>query len=487
MPDQPAILTPEQYQAVIDHTARTAPAGLSPEAYQAQLEDALHEATLALQPKTISGFAGNLLTSGGKAVANAAEGFFGAARAGLKNVQAMTQPTPENIQMAASDPMTQGIAQAVMHPLDTAGRVVNYAVDRYGSPSKLANTLYRDPVGAVVDASTVASLGGGALTRAGQLANLPTVARAGQVVSALDPVAAAGNTIRRIPVRNLAEGAAERLSESALKLKDTLRDANPGQNIPLDAAREGAVVSRGGLRNLNTRLGALDADVQAAVDASPAMIDPWAASQEARDLIADRQRLTRATTPREIPIMQRTVRQFVGNGVAAPAREMQDVKSLFGTKLTNTFGAEVIPAEQEAQQALRAGTRRVIEQQVPGVVEPNAQMTRLIPVRDAVQDAVNRSSKWDIGQILKTSGGAGIGGLIGLGAGHPDLGALAGATAMRVLDNPAVKSRLATATLRAGEAAPAIGAGLEALTPYLVRLALLKQMGGDQPSQPQQP
>lgn len=476
MPDTP-LLSPDEYQQIVAHTADTAPAGLSPAQYQARLDHALDAATAAKTAKTIGGFVANAASSGKRFVANTAEGLFGAGRLISRDATALMQPTEANIRTALDDPAQQGLVQAIRHPLDTAQRVGGYVADRYGSLDKAANTAYADPFGMVADASTVASVGGGALTKAGAVAKLPTLARAGEVVSALDPLAAGANLVRKIPAGDLGNAAASRVAESALKVKDALRDANPGVDIPLEAARSGAVVSRGGLRTANRRLDALDARVQAAVDASPATIDPWAASQEARDLLAERTRLQRAA-PRDPAVMQQTIRDFLGNGQPMPAREAQDTKSLFGHKLTNRFGEDVIPAEAETQQALRAGTRREIEQQVPGVVEPNRQLTIGIPVRDAVQDAVNRTQRWDLAQAVKLGGGSALGGLVGFGAGHPELGAAGGAALMRLLDNPAVKSRLASGLYRAGQGAPAVGGGIEAIMPLAIRAALLDQMGG---------
>jgi len=442
-----------------------------------------HEGLEVPEGKTLAGFGANVVTSGGKFIANTAEGLLGMAKTIGKNATAAALPTPENIFAAAADPGNQGVAHMALHPLETAGRVVTYARDRYGSPGKVLDTLYSDPVGALADASTVASVGGGALSKAGQLAKVPALVRAGEAVSALDPVVVAGKAIRKIPVRDLSEAAAERWADSALKVKETLREANPGVNIPLETAREGAVASRGGLRDLNTRLDALSGEVSNAIGASNATIKPADAAQQAQALLADRTRL-RQVAPQDPRIIKQSVQAFLGNRRPIPVATAQDMKDLLGDKLANTFGAEVVPATSEAQDALRAGLRSEIEKAVPGVVGPNAQMSRLIPVRDAVQDAVNRSRRWDIAQAAKVGSGSVIGGLVGMGTGHPDLGALAGALGARLLENPALKTRIATATLRAGEAAPTIGAAGEAIAPWLVRLALLQQMGDQPDAQP---
>src|SRR5690242_19383074 len=157
--------------------AKTAPAGLT----RAQFDDyvvgevmkqhaqphgqpklmASHEPAPAGAPEdSWSDLPGNLLPSAGRFVTNAAVGVYGAARSGFKNARVFYEPTPENLQAAASDPFAQGLAHAVAHPIDTAKAAGGYVMDRYGGLDKAKHTVITDPIGALADASTVLSAGG---------------------------------------------------------------------------------------------------------------------------------------------------------------------------------------------------------------------------------------------------------------------------------------------------------------------------------------
>jgi hypothetical protein len=150
--------------------------------------------------------------------------------------------------------MAEGVGQMIAHPIDTLGnmaaigvggiqrvfptftsgvapekraeadRTFQGAVDvyknRYGSPQKIADTLYTDPVGAAADVSTV--LGGAGM--AAKAANFPRVARAAELASAatnpLAPVSkavgAVGNRVAEVTAPGR-QSAAEWLAIKSLK------------------------------------------------------------------------------------------------------------------------------------------------------------------------------------------------------------------------------------------------------------------------------
>lgn len=94
----------------------------------------------------------------------------------------------------------EGVLNAALHPMDTAKSIGKYAIDRYGSAQKAINTLSNDPVGSILDASTVLGGVGGLAGKVGEAANLPAVANAGKgmVAAANVPFQAAGKIVGNV-------------------------------------------------------------------------------------------------------------------------------------------------------------------------------------------------------------------------------------------------------------------------------------------------
>lgn len=133
-----------------------------------------------------------------------------------------------------------GIGQMIANPIDTAKGIYNlgsgvvskfipgrqksedyadavgqFYKQRYGGVENIKNTLYNDPVGALLDVSTIATGAGGALRGAGNLTRASGLARAGSRLvkagEAIDPLLQAGRGVGRVT-----RGAVNRIKPAAL-------------------------------------------------------------------------------------------------------------------------------------------------------------------------------------------------------------------------------------------------------------------------------
>jgi hypothetical protein len=109
------------------------------------------------EEKSVSGFLGNVASSGGRFVGDIA--------------QTVMHPIDT----------AKGLATAASHPVDTASAIGSALKNRYGSLDAIGNTLYTDPVGVAADLSTV--LGGAGL--AAKVGQAPRIARALSTASEL--------------------------------------------------------------------------------------------------------------------------------------------------------------------------------------------------------------------------------------------------------------------------------------------------------------
>ena len=150
---------------------------------------------------------GVIANSAGKAIGNLANAVTHPADT-IGNTGDLTNPSDKG----------SGILGAVTHPIDTAQAIGKYATDRYGSASKAINTLANDPVGSILDASTVLGGAGSLVGKVGEAADLPAVANAGKgmIDAATVPIQAVGKAVQPI-----AEGTGKLIASIPGVLGDT--------------------------------------------------------------------------------------------------------------------------------------------------------------------------------------------------------------------------------------------------------------------------
>jgi hypothetical protein len=245
---------------------------------------------------------------------------------------------------------------------------------------------------------------------------------------------------------------------AVLKPTTTLRRNNPGMNIPLEAVKQGAVVSKGGLAAQADKVRGLNEAVNNAIQASDATVKPSVAAASLADLLRERQGLGSVAAPDASKIQDALV-NFVGTDAPMPVAKAQEIKKFLGAKVASKFGSQIAdPVSVDINQALRAGTKGAIAQAVPEVDALNRQLSPAIAVRKALEQRLGTAENTNVlpmrALIAKTG----------------PLGA-----ASYLLGLPSVASRGANLMYRTGQAE---------VSPQAIRAALLAMMGGDESPQP---
>jgi len=151
------------------------------------------------EPKTLGGFAGNVVKSGGRAVGGV-----------VSSAVNVLNPNADKNTLVGMGRLASGAAQ-LLDPTEgnkiakeipgiglfgnneqTARNVGSFYNQRYGGLDKIGNTLYNDPIGVAMDVSTVAG-GVGALARGAGFAKLGS--GLSRVSGALDPISLASRGV----------------------------------------------------------------------------------------------------------------------------------------------------------------------------------------------------------------------------------------------------------------------------------------------------
>jgi hypothetical protein len=252
------------------------------------------------------------------------------------------------------------------------------------------------------------------------------------------------------------EAAAPRVMSAVLKPTTTLRRNNPGMNIPLEAVKQGAVVSKGGLAAQADKVRGLNDAVSRAIEASDATVKPSVAASSLGDLLRERQALGPVASADAAKIQDALV-NFVGTDAPMPVAKAQEIKKFLGAKVASKFGSQMAdPVSVDINQALRAGTKGAIAQAVPEVDVLNQQLSPAIAVRKALEQRLGTAQNTNVipARVFM--------------AHNPIL-----AAASAVTGAPAIASRGANLMYRTGQTqVPA----------NVLRAALLSMMGGEDAS-----
>lgn len=254
------------------------------------------------------------------------------------------------------------------------------------------------------------------------------------------------------------EAAAPRLMSAVLKPTTTLRRNNPGMDIPLEAVKQGAVVSKGGLAAQADKVRGLNEAVNNAIQASDATVKPSVAASSLGELLRERQGLGSVAAPDAAKIQDALV-NFVGTDAPMPVAKAQEIKKFLGAKVASKFGSQIAePVSVDINQALRTGTKNAIAQAVPEVDALNQQLSPAIAVRKALEQRLGTAQNTNVipARVFM--------------AHNPIL-----AAASAITGAPAIASRGANLMYRTGQAQ---------VPPQAIRAALLAMMGGDEPQQP---
>lgn len=335
-------------------------------------------------------------------------------------VRPSTRGFVENIGPSAMNFATglaQGVAQPVLHPIQTMQSFVDMAshpsatgafikdaiLKRYGSIDNALGTMYHDPVGAAADFSAVL----GAAGSAAKMAGIPRAAQLfGSASEALNPLS--------IPFKAAAavtDQAGRGLMQSALKPTNELvqQSASAGVRTKRDIANivmdePYAVASRGTVNRLGDQIGDLNAEVRNRIKAVTDMGGPSGAmdipiSEPARAIDETSRLFTNQVNPTaDLAAIDAVKQNFVNHplvrdGFVSPIVG-QDIKQGTYQRLSDKYG-ELGSATVAAEKAGARGLKESIATRVPGVADLNARESRKLIAKDAVQAALDRTGNRD--------------------------------------------------------------------------------------------
>jgi hypothetical protein len=476
------------YDALAKQHGAIAPAPGGPLAGGAIDYDALarqHGATSSAppEPPSLSGFAGNVLGSGARMVENTVDAL-------IHPIDTITSlaSIPVGVYQKAGGPVPAGFDD---HHLKMVDAMIDHLKQRYGSLDAAKKTLYEDPVGVMADLSTALGGGGGVLSKAGKLSEVGALGRAGEVVSTLSRVTNPVSIVTRPAAAAGRWGAskaglnAEDLYRTALRpridtpVEDVRQMVQTGLTNTLPVSESGAEALQGLLTDLQSKI---EAKTKAA-GAAGITIDPKKVAQRVDEIearmggtysqvnpVKDRQTIQRSreeflaenTLPGQTavppqptgmldpygrPIMTPGQPATLSQSIPIPADDAQRMKVGTYQKIRQDYGA-MSTAQVESQKALARGLKEELSAALPELTGLNESQGKLLDLQPVLESAVNKAanrSGWF--KHMVTAGAATAIGGKPLGAVYSIMSA--------VLDDPAVRSRLAIAINKAQQNNPA--------------------------------
>jgi hypothetical protein len=363
--------------------------------------------------RSLSGFLGNVASSGGRFIKDTVTGLPATAAMLSKGWDMVTNPVGNIDNYKA-------LADAAPRIISAGGQALK---NRYGGTEQIKNTLYNDPVGVLSDVSTVMMPAKAGL-KAGGFAKLAKAA--GAVETATNPMTAIGGMTRAV-TKPVARG----IVRGTLRPPAAVRDDFGGAKGVADAVLKDRVYSEASAgRRLNRSTAATDAllaERQAAgvqgprtKDVADAVISGKPAEKAQLRARLGEPDASGALLDTAIDIEQRNPPRLGLTDAQAMKREAQELAYEAGQD-----NKTVAKAAQKAKaQSLRSG----IEQQVPEVGPMNEQSQRLLGSKLAFGAAEDRPrALTNFLSIL--GGGAGF-------AGGGPLGAVVIPALMKAADSP---------------------------------------------------
>jgi hypothetical protein len=407
------------------------------------------------QPKTFGGFVSNIGTSAKEYVKGVAH-----------TLNPMNLPeTISNVSGVIEGGLNRGaekLAGAVglpnkLSPHEEAqaqkfDAVAGQYKQRYGSPQKAIDTLYRDPVGAASDLSVVAGGAGGVLKASGLARTAKTV---NAVSQASNPIVGIPRAIGKVVPLETRNAMAQRLYQSGLKPPTgMLSEADESrmiqtamdERIPLPFVG----TSEKALTQTRGKIDAIDAQSKGTIAAGAAAgktVDPnMVVGYTSRSY----NKFKHQANPRaDLDAIGKSGREFIetqggdlSRGVPAkpiPVDKAQKIKQGTYSKLRDSYG-ELTGAAKEAQKDLARGLKEEIYDQFPELRELGKKEKALIDLEESLERFAKRQGNRDLVGI----GTPITGGAVGAMTGNATVSGVATLT-KAAIDNPGVKSRIAIA------------------------------------------
>lgn len=363
------------------------------------------------QPKTLGGFAGNVVKSGLETA-----GSIGSALLNILN------PDMEKNTLANVAKLAVGTGQLLIpgeQGLEDAPRAVGaFYKNRYGSLKAIGDTLYNDPVGALVDASMIADLGGMALTKGVSMAtkgakavdlgsNTAKLGKLGTDLSkagkSIDPLRLATKGIGRIvnPKLEKASGAVEgvgkgiRQDVSRIYMPASIYGAEKEAAVAATLDKYGALgSSQTKYEKLKPIMESISKNIDEKLSANPVPIDESLVVNAFNEKMASTMRTSDITTKQAQAMMKKYLSDLSDLPVAnMTSQDLFALKKIVNSDATKIFDAleRNIPLtpKQEVILAFRNTLDDVIRKTNPEVKELTVEQSHLF---DAA-DSLNRSRK----------------------------------------------------------------------------------------------
>lgn len=405
------------------------------------------------QPQTWADVGAQAVQNIPTSAANIATGMYQAVRHPLDTAGTLLDLGAGELQKVMPDSLREMInrmdwnPEAAQRAQNTATAVNQMYVNRYGGMQNIKNTVATDPVGALMDLSAV--LGG-----AGALAKGVGASRAGSALStasaATDPINMAVG-VAKLPLKLVPQSVADRLYQSALKMSTVLSPAERKSRTATGLADE-ILPTEKGLATLQGKIDEVNKSIKYGIKErarSGAVVNTQNVVNKLDDL---REFYSNTLDPQPFLEDLNAMRDgfLSAHGQKIPLDKAQVIKQNTYTLLRKQYG-ELKSLNVEAQKALARGIKEEIVAAFPEVAKLNARDSALINLEDSISRAVNRISNRDI---------VGIGGPIKAGAGAAadvvtgnHAGLMAG-LASWALDHPEMKARLAIAVNKGRKITP---------------------------------
>jgi hypothetical protein len=381
------------------------------------------------EEKSVGGFLGNVVKSGGRFVGDIA--------------QTVMHPIDT----------AKALGSAVMHPIDTATAIGGQLKERYGGLENIGNTLYEDPVGVLADVSTLAGVGAAAKVPkvAGSLRKIEAATNPARLIG--KPIQAgldkASSTVIKGTLRPPAAvradfGGADEIAKT-VKQERVFSNASSGRKVSQSSRQADDILKRAEASGVG---GVPKRDVADAVRTQPAV---------------KALRRKRLGEPDQTVDVDARADAIEGAGGEFALGDAQNLKRE-AQELAYESGAQNLSVAKAQQQAIAQALRRGIEQQVPEVAPVNARTQRLIGTQRAFEAAEDRPNA--LGNMMAL----GVGGTVGAGTGSLMDAALSAAL-MKAINSPRMGAMAGIGLNELGNAA---------IDPNVLRAALVARLLGQE-------
>lgn len=269
---------------------------------------------------------------------------------------------------------------------------INQMTERFGGLEELENTFRKDPVGLLIDAFTVFGGVGALAGKAGTVAKLPKLAKAGKLISktakVLDPLEAFGQLGKRlIPTgKGIVKSVLSLPKKLGLQRIDDLAEA---------FLKKGLNVNKKALKSLDVDLSKVKKSINSIVDAKTSQ----GLLIKTDDIVSALDNLIANSTKQgfELPdlkIIERMRDNFVKqNGAFLTSRQVQDLKIGFNKGFTPNLESRFGQVRAKVRDKLRDSARLELEKLHPELRGLNAKQGVMIELNRAITDTIIKFEK----------------------------------------------------------------------------------------------